>query len=81
MKDENKDPSVLLLEDICAYVNIGQFGIFLILEISALWMGAIRLTADRSAWVTLGCYTLCMLARFINWVYYLSNGKVPEEET
>jgi len=22
-----------------------------------------------------------MLARFINWVYYLSNGKVPEEET
>ncbi len=44
-------------------------------------MGVIRLTADRSAWVTLLCYTLCMLARFIDWVYYLSNGQVPEEET
>ena len=44
-------------------------------------MGVIRVTADNSAWITLGCYTLCMLARFINWVFYLSNGNVPEDET
>lgn len=81
MNDTNHDSSLQLLEDICSFFNIAHFGIFLLLEIAALWMGVIRLTADRSAWITLGCYTLCMLARFINWVYYLNNGKVPEDET
>ena len=80
MFNSGEENSLEILQDICSYFNIAQFGIFLILEIFALWVGAIRLTADRSAWLTLICFTFCMLARFINWVSYLHNGRVPEDE-
>ena len=63
---------------VACYLNLSIFALFLVVE--SYVMCKIKKTVDRSALVTLVVYTISLLCRVYNWIIYLINGMVPENE-
>lgn len=76
-EEYREEASLFTINQICCWLNITQFVIFMTIEIFVLWK--IRFTLDRSAVVTLSVYSLALLMRLLNWSVYLFTGRVPEE--